>query len=70
MSSRTSNSSNDIVPIAEVNFDCCFDDEKHTADIQNIPLHVPLVDILSSQDDLRLASIKADEVENSSMKKN
>ncbi|KAJ4440581.1 hypothetical protein ANN_08726 [Periplaneta americana] len=63
MQIKDSNSSNDVVPIAEVNFDCCFDENKNADKIPNIPIHVPLVDVLSSQDDLRLASIKPEEID-------
>lgn len=63
MQIKDSNSSNDVVPIAEVNFDCCFDENKNADKNLNIPVHVPLVDVLSSQDDLRLASIKAEEID-------
>jgi hypothetical protein len=52
----------DYVPSAPINFDNCFEDLKN-APFENLPLHAPLVNAMSSVDDLRIASIKAEEVQ-------
>jgi hypothetical protein len=58
----TTNVTSDYVPVAPVNFDCCFQDVKDVK-FEELPLHVPLVNIMSSIDDLRLASLKVDDVQ-------
>jgi hypothetical protein len=62
MSELTVNLTEDFVPSAPINFDCCFDNEQKVK-LDDIPLQVPLVNILSSSDDLRLVSLKTDEVQ-------
>jgi hypothetical protein len=62
MSTTVTNSSNDYVPYIPVDFDCCFEDLKNV-NLEDLPLHVPLVNIMSSVDDLRIASKKTEEVQ-------
>jgi hypothetical protein len=62
LSIPTVNISHDFVPAIPIDFDCCFIFEKTNA-FEDIPLTVPLSNILTSTDDLRLASHKVDEVE-------
>jgi hypothetical protein len=59
ISTIETNVTNDYVPSAPINFDNCFEDLKDTP-IENLPLHTPLVNVMSSVDDLRIASIKAE----------
>jgi hypothetical protein len=61
MSTLTTNVTNDYVPSAPIDFDCCFENLKEEK-LEHLPLHVPLMNILSSVDDLRIASVKADEM--------
>jgi hypothetical protein len=56
------NVTSDYVPSPPVNFDNCFEDLKGMP-FENLPLHTPLVNVMSSVDDLRIASIKADEAQ-------
>jgi hypothetical protein len=53
------NVTSDYVPSAPINFDNCLEDLK-TAPFDNLPLHAPLVNVMSSVDDLRIACIKAE----------
>jgi hypothetical protein len=62
MSTITRNISNDFLPTVPMDFDCCLVFEK-TEDFSQLPLSIPLSNILSSVDDLRIASHKVDEVE-------
>lgn len=62
VSTLTTNVTSDYVPAAPVNFDCCFQDLKDVK-FEQLPLHVPLVNIMSSVDNLRLASLKVDDVQ-------
>lgn len=62
MSSMVTNSTNDYVPYVPVNFDCCFEDLKDV-NFEDLPLHTPLVNIMSSIDDLRVASKQTEEVQ-------
>ncbi|PNF23406.1 hypothetical protein B7P43_G12246 [Cryptotermes secundus] len=57
------NSTNDYVPTAPVNFDCCFENLEDVK-FKELPLQVPLVNIMSSIDDLRIASMKVNDVQN------
>jgi hypothetical protein len=59
MSTLTTNSTNDYIPTAPIDFDCCFENFKD-AKFEDLPLHVPLVNIMSSIDDLRIASKKTE----------
>lgn len=62
MSTTLRNISNDFLPTVPMNFDCCLM-FKETKDFSQLPLSIPLRNILSSVDDLRMASHKVDEVE-------
>jgi hypothetical protein len=62
MSTLTTNLTNDYVPSAPVNFDRCFENLKDVK-FEDLPLHVPLVNIMSSVDDLKVASMKTEEVQ-------
>jgi hypothetical protein len=62
ISTNIVNVSHDFVPTIPLDFDCCLTFEK-TKGFEEIPLSVPLSNILTSADDLRLASHKVDEVE-------
>jgi hypothetical protein len=56
------------VPAAPIDFDCCFENIKD-AKFEQLPLQVPLVNVMSSMDDLRVASMKVENVENLMSKK-
>jgi hypothetical protein len=56
------NISQDFVPTIPLDFECCLTFET-TKEFEEIPLSVPLSNILASADDLGLASHKVDEVE-------
>jgi hypothetical protein len=56
------NSKGDILPLASVDLDCCLT-EIEREQIQTIPLQKPLTNILSSMDELNLASVKVSEVQ-------
>ena len=60
MTTKTTNNTEDYIPNINLNMDCCL--PNHINDYSKISLDVPLVNVLSSADDLRFASIKADEV--------
>jgi hypothetical protein len=62
MSTIVTNLANDYIPSTPVNFDCCFEDLKNV-NFEDLQLHVPLVNIMSSVDDLRVASKKTEEVQ-------
>jgi hypothetical protein len=62
MSTNVKNISNDFLPIVSMDFDCCSLFEQ-TRDFSQLSLSIPLSNILSSVDDLRVASHKIDEVE-------
>jgi hypothetical protein len=62
ISTNSVNASQDFVPTIPLDFDCCLTFEK-AKEFEEIPLSVPLSNILASADDLRLASHKVDEVE-------
>ncbi|KAJ9586717.1 hypothetical protein L9F63_019700, partial [Diploptera punctata] len=47
---------------APLDFDCCFDMDK-TNDYEKLQLDMPLSNLMSSVDDLRMASMKADDLE-------
>jgi hypothetical protein len=49
------------MPSVPINFDNCFEDSI-TVPLEKIPLHIPLVNVMSSADDLRIASVKASEI--------
>ena len=57
----TTNVSDDFMPSVSIDYDCCFD-IKLKEELQKIDLKIPLVNILSSNDELRLASLKVDDV--------
>jgi hypothetical protein len=62
VSTSVMNVTNDYVPSAPVIFDNCFEDMKDVP-FENLPLHTPRVNVMSSVQDLRIASVKADEIE-------
>ena len=62
ISTNIVNVSQDFVPTIPLDLDCCLTFEK-TKEFEEIPLSVPLSNILASADDLRLASHKVNEVE-------
>jgi hypothetical protein len=62
MSSKTSNVTGDSIPSAPINFGCCFEDLKETK-FERLQLDVPLENLMSSVDDLRVTSIKIDEIQ-------
>jgi hypothetical protein len=56
------NSQEDVLPLASIDIDCCltgFEKEQ----LHEIPLQKPLTNILSSIEDLNLASVKIDEIQ-------
>jgi hypothetical protein len=53
--------SKDFLAELDLNFDCSFGEFKKKK-MDEIPLGIPLNNVMSSIDDLRLASIKVDEV--------
>jgi hypothetical protein len=55
------NVTSDYVPSAPVLFDNCFEDLWNVP-FKKLPLHTPLVNVMSSVDDLGIASVKADEI--------
>jgi hypothetical protein len=62
MSSRTSNVTGDFIPSAPINFECCFEELKEIK-FERLQLDVPLENVTSSVHDLRVASIKINEVQ-------
>jgi hypothetical protein len=62
MSSTTVNVTDDYVPSAPINFDNCFEDLMNIP-FEKLPLHTPLANVMSSVDDLRIASVKVDEIQ-------
>jgi hypothetical protein len=62
VSTITTNVTNDCIPSAPVDFNCCFEDVQKV-NLEDLPLHVPLVNIMSNMDDLRVSSLKADKIE-------
>jgi hypothetical protein len=57
------NSQDDILPLVPVNIDCCLT-EHEKEQLHEIPLQKPLSNILSSVEDLNLASVKISEIQN------
>ena len=62
MTTITKNISNGFFSTVPMDYDCCLILEK-THDFSKLPLSIPLSNILSSTDDLRMASHKVDKVE-------
>jgi hypothetical protein len=62
VSTITTNVTNDYIPSAPVDFNYCFEDVDKV-NLEDLALQVPLVNIMSNMDDLRVASLKADEIE-------
>jgi hypothetical protein len=62
ISTIETNATSDYVPSAPVDFDNCFEEVK-SDQLEDLPLHAPLVNVMSSVDDLRIASLKAEEVQ-------
>jgi hypothetical protein len=61
-STITTNLTEDYVPSAPVDFDCCFENIGKIH-FEELPLKIPLVNVMSDMDELRIASVKAEEVE-------
>ena len=61
LSKITANISNDFLQTIPVDYDCCLELNKKT-DLHNIDLKIPLMNILTSNDELRLASFRVAEV--------
>jgi hypothetical protein len=61
-STYTTNSTNDYIPSATIDFDCCFDIFKQVKS-EKLLLHTPLVNIMSSIDDLRVSSLRIEDVQ-------
>jgi hypothetical protein len=62
MSIRKFNMSGDYIPVAPIYFDCCFEDLKEI-NLEQLLLQLPLENIISSVDDLRVAIVKVDEIQ-------
>lgn len=62
LSTFYTNLTNDYVPSAPIDFDCCFEDLEKL-NFEELPLQIPLVNVMSNIDDLRVASMRADEVQ-------
>jgi hypothetical protein len=56
------NSQDDVLPLASMDIDCCITVEEKEQ-LHEIPLQKPLTNILSSIEDLNMASVKIDEVQ-------
>ena len=62
MSTLISNNSQDgVLPIASVDVDCCLT-QAEREQLHETLLHKPLANILSSVEDLKIASLKTDEI--------
>jgi hypothetical protein len=61
LSTLYTNLTNDYIPSAPIDFDCCFEDLEKV-DFEKLPLQIPLVNVMSNIDDLRVASMRADQV--------
>ena len=57
----TTNLSEDFMQSIPLNYDCCFDIHLKE-NIIKVDLKIPLVNILTSNDELRLASLKVDKL--------
>jgi hypothetical protein len=53
---------NDYIPSAPIDFNCCFEDIEKV-NFEDLPLLIPLVNVMSSKDELRVASMKADAIQ-------
>jgi hypothetical protein len=62
ISALTTNSTDDYVPCAPINFNCCFEDIEKV-NFKDLPVHVPLVNIMYNVDELRVVSMRAEEVQ-------
>ena len=56
------NLQDDVLPIASVDLDCCLS-QAEREQLHEIPLQIPLTNILSSMEDLKIASVKIDEIQ-------
>jgi len=56
------NSQDDVLPLASVDIDCCLT-QVEREQLHEIPLQKPLTNILSSVEDLKIASVKIDEIQ-------
>jgi hypothetical protein len=57
----SNNSQEDVLPLAPVDIDCCLTTEEKER-LHEVPLPVPLTNILSSEEDLNVATMKIDEI--------
>jgi len=63
LSNLVLNNSQDVVlPIASVDLDCCLT-QAEREQLHEIPLQKPLTNILSSMEDLKIAIVKIDEIQ-------
>jgi hypothetical protein len=58
----TINVTSDYEPSAPINLDDCFENTKNVR-FENLPLHTPLVNVMSSIDNLKFASMKAEKIQ-------
>jgi hypothetical protein len=56
------NSQEDVLPLAQVDIDCCLTNYEKEQ-LHEIPLQKPLTNILSSVEDLNLASVKINDIQ-------
>jgi hypothetical protein len=56
------NSQDDVLPIAPIELDCCLIIQEKEQ-LSEIPISKPLSNILSSVEDLNIASVKIDEIQ-------
>jgi len=56
------NSKDDVLPMASVDLDCCLT-QAEREQLHEIPLQKPLTNILSCVEDLKIASVKIDEIQ-------
>jgi hypothetical protein len=56
-----SNVSKDFLPDLNLSFECCFEEHERKK-MDEIPIDIPLNNVMSSIDDLKLASVKVDDV--------
>ena len=58
----SNNSKDDVLPLAPVDLDCCLS-EQEREQLSEVSLNRPLTNILSSVEDLKIASAKIDEIQ-------
>jgi hypothetical protein len=62
ISTLSTNRTSDYVPPAPIIIDCCFENLENVR-LKELPLHIPLVNIMFSIDDPRIAGIKNEEMQ-------